>query len=63
MLRPDLPHVPEQAAPLIVTAVMGAADFLWADKLRQTYFPPERNALPAHISLFRHLPPSLERGT
>ena len=45
---------------MIVTAVMGAADFLWADRLRRTYFPPERNALPAHISLFRHLPPSLE---
>ena len=60
MLRPDSPHRPEEAAPLIVTAVLGAADFLWADNLRKRYYPAERNALPAHLSLFRHLPPSLE---
>lgn len=47
-----------QAAPIIVTALMGAADFAWANGLRQAYFPPERNKLPAHITLFHHLPPS-----
>lgn len=60
MPRPDSPLRPEEAAPLIVTAVLGAADFLWADALRRSHYPPERNALPAHLSLFRHLPPGLE---
>ncbi len=45
---------------MIVTAVLGAADFLWADDLRKSHYPAERNALPAHLSLFRHLPPGLE---
>lgn len=38
---------------------MGAADFAWADGLRRAHFPPERNFVPAHISLFHHLPPSV----
>lgn len=37
---------------------MGAADFAWADGLRRAHFPPERNVLSAHITLFHHLPPS-----
>ena len=45
-------------APIIVTALMGAADFAWADGLRRAHFPPERNWLGAHITLFHHLPPS-----
>ena len=45
-------------APIIVTALMGAADFAWADGLRRAHFPPERNWLGAHINLFHHLPPS-----
>ena len=46
-------------APIIVTALMGAADFAWADGLRRAHFPPERNHLSAHITLFHHLPPSI----
>jgi hypothetical protein len=38
---------------------MGAQDFAWADGLRRAHFPPERNFVPAHITLFHHLPPSL----
>ena len=38
---------------------MGAEDFAWADGLRHAHFPPERNKVPAHISLFHHLPPTL----
>ncbi|WP_030541725.1 MULTISPECIES: 2'-5' RNA ligase family protein [Sphingobium] len=38
---------------------MGAQDFAWADGLRRAHFPPERNLVPAHITLFHHLPPSL----
>lgn len=45
-------------APLIVTALLGSADFAWADGLRRRHFPPERNVVPAHISLFHHLPPA-----
>lgn len=45
------------SVPLIVTAQMGKADQLWANGLRQRHFPPERNFLPAHITLFHHLPP------
>lgn len=45
-------------SPLIVTAQMGKADQLWADELRTQHFPPERNFLRAHITLFHHLPPT-----
>ena len=45
-------------APLIVTALLGTADFAWADGLRRAHFPPARNFIPAHISLFHHLPPA-----
>jgi hypothetical protein len=46
--------------PLIVTAQMGKADQAWADAMRRSHFPPERNFLPAHITLFHHLPPQHE---
>ncbi len=48
-------------APIIVTALLGASDFAWADTLRRAHFPPERNVLRAHLTLFHHLPPSVER--
>lgn len=37
---------------------MGAADQLYFDNLRAAHYPPERNHLPAHITLFHQLPPS-----
>ena len=46
------------SAPIIVTAMLGASDFAWADGLRRAHYPPERNQVPAHITLFHHLPPS-----
>lgn len=49
-----------EPAPLIVSALVGARDFAWLDGLRRAHFPPERNRLPAHLTLFHHLPPSLE---
>ncbi len=52
---------PSAPAPLIVTALLGREDFAWADSLRRAHFPPERNFLRAHITLFHHLPPSVER--
>ncbi|WP_420136321.1 2'-5' RNA ligase family protein [Sphingomonas sp.] len=54
--RPALPDT----APLIVSALFGAADFAWLDGLRRAHFPPERNQLSAHLTLFHHLPPSVE---
>lgn len=45
-------------APIIVTALFGRADQAWFDGLRREYFPPERNQLDAHLTLFHHLPPS-----
>jgi hypothetical protein len=32
----------------------------WADGLRRAHFPPERNRLRAHVTLFHALPPSAE---
>ncbi|MBC7987423.1 MAG: hypothetical protein H7X93_12270, partial [Sphingomonadaceae bacterium] len=46
-------------APIIVTALLGDADFAWLDALRRRHYPPERNRVPAHLTLFHHLPPSV----
>lgn len=48
------------AGPLIVTADLGPADFGWLDAQRRAHFPPERNHLAAHLTMFHALPPSLE---
>ncbi len=50
----------EHTAPIIVSALFGPQDFSWLDGLRRAHFPPERNQLSAHLTLFHHLPPSLE---
>jgi hypothetical protein len=47
-----------ESAPIIITANMGHADQAWANQLRRDHFPPERNFLDAHITLFQHLPPA-----
>ncbi len=46
-------------SPIIVTALFGNEDFAWLDGLRRRYFPPEHYAVPAHLTLFHHLPPAL----
>lgn len=46
------------AAPIILTGTMGAADQRFFDALRAAHFPPDRNHLAAHITLFHQLPPS-----
>ncbi|MEO7690055.1 MAG: 2'-5' RNA ligase family protein [Sphingomonas sp.] len=46
--------------PIIVTALFGKADTAWFDALRRAHYPPGRNQLPAHLTMFHHLPPSLE---
>jgi hypothetical protein len=50
---------PAGGAPIIVAALIGEADLAVLDGLRRTYFPPERNQLVAHLTLFHHLAPSL----
>lgn len=52
------PYRTAGAVPIIVTATMGAADQRFFDNLRAAHFPPERNHLAAHITLFHQLPPS-----
>ena len=42
--------------PLIVTLEMDAAAQQFFDRLRKAHFPPERNHLSAHVTLFHHLP-------
>ena len=48
---------------LIVTAELGPEDFTWLDAQRRAHFPPERNQLPAHLTIFHALPPSAEDET
>jgi len=48
-------------AALIVTAELGGEDFARLDALRRRHFPPERNQLAAHLTLFHALAPSAER--
>jgi 2'-5' RNA ligase len=45
---------------IIVTATFGDGDNGWLQELRRTHYPPERNRVAAHLTLFRQLPPSLE---
>jgi 2'-5' RNA ligase len=43
-------------APLILSAVLDAPVQERLDALRRAHFPPERNHLDAHVTLFHHLP-------
>ena len=45
-----------QTAPLILTLQLDGASAQYFNGLRQQYFPPALNLLPAHITLFHHLP-------
>jgi hypothetical protein len=47
------------ASPFIVTAELPRDIFAWADRLRRAHFPPERNHLAAHVTLFHAFAPSL----
>jgi hypothetical protein len=60
---PEAPHedrsrVPPAAGtrPLIVTIEIDEPSFEFFDAQRRAHFPPERNFIPAHITLFHHLP-------
>jgi hypothetical protein len=48
------------AGALIVTAEIGQPDLAWLEGLRRRHYPPERNRVPAHLTMFHALPPSGE---
>nr|WP_298895659.1 2'-5' RNA ligase family protein [uncultured Altererythrobacter sp.] len=45
--------------PFILTAKLPEHIHLWADELRKEHFPPERNQLHAHVTMFHAFAPSL----
>ena len=49
----------EPSAPFIVTAELPSDVLAFADKLRRAHYPPERNKLQAHVTLFHSFAPSL----
>ncbi|MGI8930873.1 MAG: 2'-5' RNA ligase family protein [Sphingomicrobium sp.] len=46
------------SAPLIICTDLAPADFAQLDALRRAHFPPERDLVPAHLTMFHALPPS-----
>ncbi|MGG5811984.1 2'-5' RNA ligase family protein [Falsiroseomonas sp. CW058] len=47
---------PDATAPLILTLALDPAAFARLDAERRAHFPPGRNLIPAHLTLFHHLP-------
>jgi hypothetical protein len=43
-------------APLILTLTLDERSFAFFEEQRRRHFPPERNFIPAHLTLFHHLP-------
>jgi hypothetical protein len=43
-------------APLILTLQFDERSFAFFESQRRSYFPPQRNFIPAHLTLFHHLP-------
>lgn len=48
--------LPDDPRPLILTAVLAAPAQSRFETLRRANYPPELNQVPAHVSLFHHLP-------
>ena len=55
MSHHSAPGAPEPD-PLIMTALFDPHSFETLDGLRRRYFPPAQNRVPAHATLFHHLP-------
>ncbi|WP_133364967.1 2'-5' RNA ligase family protein [Qipengyuania sediminis] len=53
-------HLGGAEAPLILTAALPNDLQARANALRRQHFPPERNHLDAHVTLFHALPPQVE---
>jgi len=58
-VEPD-PLSPKPPAPFIVTGELPPDILAWADGLRRAHFPPARNWLKAHVTLFHSFAPSLK---
>jgi hypothetical protein len=58
----DVSAEPSSPAPIILTAVLPPDLAAWATALRRAHFPPDRNYLDAHVTLFHALPPSCLDG-
>jgi hypothetical protein len=48
------------AGALIITAEIASSDRAWLEQLRLAHYPPDRNQVQAHLTMFRALPPSAE---
>ena len=46
----------EADAPLVLTLGLDAATQTWLESMRRAHFPPTRNLVPAHVTLFHALP-------
>ncbi len=53
---------PTPPAPFIVAGELPADVLAWADGLRRAHYPPERNWLKAHVTLFHSFAPSLKEA-
>jgi 2'-5' RNA ligase len=49
-------HVPEGPVPLILTLALDPGSFARLDAERRALFPAHLNRIPAHVTLFHHLP-------
>lgn len=56
---PSQPPSKASPAPFIVTAELPPDVLAWADALRRAHYPPERNKIEAHVTLFHAFAPSL----
>ncbi|MET1755966.1 2'-5' RNA ligase family protein [Novosphingobium sp. RD2P27] len=54
------PEPVARRAPLLITAELPPDVLAWADAMRRAHYPPDRNRLKAHVTLFHALPPSVE---
>jgi hypothetical protein len=52
--------VSQRLHPIVVTALFGPGDDGWLQEMRRAHYPPERNRVPAHLTLFHQIPPSAE---
>ena len=46
----------DDTAPLILTLGLDAGTQSWLESMRRAHFPPARNLVPAHVTLFHALP-------
>lgn len=52
-------HATMPEDPIILTLQLDEVNITFFNEQRQLYFPPERNFLKAHLTLFHHLPPAI----